>query len=69
MTKPMQSAADRGLEVAATAAFPFHLVNGTDHKAWAKRIMQRFERGAKDLEMVQITLAHEALGIEKQKES
>ena len=51
MTKPMQSAADRGLEVAATAAFPFHLVNGTDHKAWAKRIMQRFERGAKDLEI------------------
>lgn len=56
------------LRAEAEAAYPLHTVERTDHKAWAKRIMYRYERGARDLSPIQVDFAHEALGIEKQKE-
>lgn len=37
----------------------------TDPKAWAKRIMYRFEKGDKTVNLVQIQFASEALGIKK----
>lgn len=38
----------------------------TDPKEWAKRIMYRFEKGDKTVNLVQIQFASEALGIKKQ---
>lgn len=39
----------------------------TDPKAWAKRIMYRFEKGDTTVNLIQIQFASEALGIRKDK--
>ena len=49
------------LESQAAALFPFQ---GADHKAWAKRIMWRHDRGDKTLSMIQLQFARTALEIE-----
>lgn len=47
----------------ACEAFPIHFSNGvTDHKAWAKRIVERERLGDKTLMAVQIRFAKQALG-------
>ena len=43
--------------------YPLRTTQGYDHKAWAKRIMYRFERNDNDLLQVQITFAQTALDI------
>lgn len=45
----------------AEAKYPLNTTQGRDYKAWARRIIHRFERGDKDLLPIQITFAHEAL--------
>lgn len=45
----------------AEAKYPLNTTLGRDYKAWAKRIIHRFERGDKALMPIQITFAHEAL--------
>ena len=49
----------------AEAKYPVHSAQGSDHKAWAKRIIYRLERGDNTLIPVQIQFAKEALGIEE----
>ncbi len=53
------------LELEANAKFKFHDAdkNFTDHKAWAKRILYRDERGDKDLTSLQINFARMAMDI------
>lgn len=45
----------------AEAKFPVVTTQGRDPKAWAKRIVHRFQRGDKTLMECQINFAHEAL--------
>lgn len=56
------------LELEAKAKFKFHDTerNFTDHKAWARRIMYREERGDKDLSTLQIKFAQIALNINQE---
>ncbi len=49
---------------AAIAAHPFVTTQGTDYKAWAKRILYRIERGDKTLLSVQIKFAQMAMDIQ-----
>lgn len=49
------------LELEAAARFPVVTETGRDFKAWAKRIVWRQEQGDKDLLMVQIKFATEAM--------
>jgi hypothetical protein len=49
------------LEYEAAARFPANTPTGRDFKAWAKRILWRQEQGDKDLLMVQIKFATEAM--------
>lgn len=51
------------IQLEASAKFPMHTTHGTDHKAWAKRILHRLERGDKSLLAVQIQFAKMALNI------
>jgi hypothetical protein len=55
------------LHAEAAAKFPYNTPTGYDHKAWAKRILWRQEQGDKDLLMVQIKFATEAMnrGVEQ----
>lgn len=49
----------------AEARFPYLLANEQrDHKAWAKRIMYREERGDKDLMAIQVQFAKQAMNVE-----
>lgn len=48
----------------AEAKYPIETTMGRDHKAWAKRIVHRFQRGDNTLNHCQITFAHAALGID-----
>lgn len=48
------------IEQDARAMYRF---NQTDHLAWAKRIIYRLEAGAKDLTIIQVAFAKQALGI------
>lgn len=48
------------LEQQARELFPFGQV---DHMAWAKRIIWRKDQGDKDLMMVQLQFARQALGM------
>lgn len=57
------------LESEARAMFPYATVNGHDHKAWAKRIQYRDERGDKTLSTLQIKMAREALDIKEAPQS
>lgn len=47
----------------AEAKYPCVTTQGRDFKAWAKRIVHRFQRGDKTLMQCQIQFAHEALEI------
>lgn len=49
------------LEIEAATKFPSVTTAGRDFKAWAKRILWRQEQGDKDLLMVQIKFATEAM--------
>ncbi len=49
------------LQHEAAAKFPYSTPTGYDHKAWAKRILWRQEQGDKELLMVQIKFATEAM--------
>lgn len=49
------------LELEAAARFPVVTETGRDFEAWAKRIVWRQEQGDKDLLMVQIKFATEAM--------
>ena len=51
----------RHLEEQAAVMFPVVSATGRDYKAWAKRILWRQEQGDKDLLMVQIKFATEAM--------
>lgn len=48
----------------AEAKYPCLTAVGFDSKAWAKRIVYRFRKGAKDLLHIQIVFAHQALELE-----
>lgn len=48
------------IQQAARERFPFGQV---DHMAWAKRIMWRLEAGDKDLSIIQVVFAKQALGV------
>lgn len=50
----------------AEAKYPYRNTAGVDYKAWAKRIIYREERGDKDLLMVQVRFAKEALNINEE---
>ena len=50
----------------ARSLFPFATAQGHDHKAWAKRIAWRVERGDKDVTTLQMQFAQIALGTVKQ---
>lgn len=45
----------------AAARHPYNTTAGIDHKAWAKRILYRLDRGDKSLLAIQIQFAREAL--------
>lgn len=49
------------IRLEAEAKYPVLTTAGRDHKAWAKRIVYRNERGAKDLKNCQIQCAYPAL--------
>jgi hypothetical protein len=51
------------LTAEAQAKFPYLLDYGNDHKAWAKRILYREERGDKTLSTLQVQFAKEAMGL------
>jgi hypothetical protein len=52
------------LESEASAKFPINPAGGgRDHKAWAKRILYRFDKGDKDLLQLQIQFAQMAMGL------
>lgn len=53
----------------AEARYPLNTTQGRDYKAWARRILHRFERGDKTLLPCQITFAHEAMDIPLPKSS
>jgi hypothetical protein len=56
----------RDLRSEAAAQFPYLIANDVrDHKAWAKRIMHREERGDTLLTHYQVKEARMALGQEK----
>jgi hypothetical protein len=47
---------------AASSKYPRWFANGvTDHKAWAKRILEREKLGDRELTQVQVAFAKEAL--------
>lgn len=49
------------LEAEAASRYPLNTTAGRDHKAWAKRILYREERGDKDLLIIQVKFAKEAM--------
>lgn len=55
------------LKSEADARFPYLLANEQrDHKAWAKRIMYREERGDKELSAIQVQFAKQAMNEQDQ---
>lgn len=52
------------LQREAEAKYPFRHSDGVDFKAWAKRILYREDRGDKDLLLIQVKYAKEAMGVE-----
>lgn len=49
----------------AAGAHPLHSTKGTDHKAWAKRILYREQRKDPSITALQVNFAREALDIPK----
>lgn len=49
----------------ADAKYPVWTTQGQDHKAWAKRILYRAERGDKDITVLQVAFAKEAMSIKE----
>lgn len=49
------------LEAEAAARYPMSTTAGRDYKAWAKRILYREEHGDKDLLIIQVKFAKEAM--------
>lgn len=47
----------------ARAIYPFNSTKGLDHKAWAKRIMYREQKGDNSLLSVQVKFAQIALDL------
>lgn len=51
----------------ANEKYPTVTAAGTDHKAWAKRIVYRDEKDDKTLSHIQVKFAREALGLGEKK--
>lgn len=53
------------LQKEAEAKYPFNSKeHGTDYKAWAKRLVYRYQMGDRNLLHIQISMSHQALEIE-----
>jgi hypothetical protein len=57
----------RHLEDQAAALHPIVTAAGRDLRAWAKRIVWRHQNKDRDLTMIQIQFAYQALGMEPPK--
>ncbi len=49
------------LELEAKAKFPNHTANGRDCRAWAKRIIYREDCGDRDVTVLQLAMAQNAM--------